>query len=1618
MRNFLIKFWAGIFIPGWLVIALGFLHAETGKKTVSSSEQKPYSSHELLIQFKSDTKRKSPQLLYSGMASGNFQLDSLNARFQLKKVIPLFTYPADSSGAIESGTVPQIFLFKFARVSSLIKLKKSYESLNIVEFAEFNYHYFADHSTSKKSSLLLQSQLERAAQFMDPNHSVIIGIIDTGIDWNWEPLISSLWNNRLEKLDGKDNDANGLIDDILGWNFVDQDLANSFDLSWENRPIDDCGHGTQICQIIAQISNYPASNKERNNKNQLMILKAGALSPAGNIVFTAFALARAIIYAADNGARIINISGNSENSSRLLQQAIDYAANKGCVIIAAAGDKNSNRPHYPAAFENVWAVTATDDNDEKLKESNSGQWIEIAAPGLTNENLSFSDSAKFIAPGTAIAAANVSGLAGLLLSCEDIANSDSLKRRILWSSENIYHKNSGYSGKLGAGRINVLRAINSQHQPNIIVQKLSYHLKNQEQYLLPVDIVPITINIKNLSSVAQDITIKLTTSDPHLNVLTSEITIPLLDYEQEFSKEFYPFTLIINNDYPAEHEAELMVSIETSNDFLLIQAFTFSNQVSLPKNLTVIIDNPPTLKWTGAPEFISYYIYRKEKDQQSYTRITEVPIIDSSYTDPSIKSGIQYFYYVTGIDTSSWESPPSNIVTIELHEDPKFLFYPIQDTLISNEDSIRFSALPQFDNSENYTYHWLLNGETIDSHSNSFFFESYIFKNNSTDTVTITIDDIELDTTITHHWVINLKNIIKTFEINSVFPATDTTLNAGDSLKFHISVNNTDDDSLTFQWQINDKTIEQARDSVLVLFADSLSDTTNLIKVSISNQDTSVTYLWTVYIVPSFPPVTLDQFAFFPNSDTTIYEGDSLNLKIQFINQMDSVKNFQWQVNDEADSFAQQTSYELTPGYFSAGTDTIILFYEIGDSAGSHQWLVKILDRNRAPEILSYFSPTDTTISREDTLILFIAASDPDQDSLSYQWFINRKTDTTAVDSCYTFFKTENGFEPDTISIQITDNDTAIFHQWVVHYFTIQNQAPQIISYSPSLDSLLKQADSVLFRIHCNDPDGDSLRFTWSVNGWIDTSAHDSAYWYHNLDSTLTIDTLIVTITDADTSIKLEWILWAGDIEPEPIKKIITWFPEEDSLMAEDDSLIFRVQNATDSCRFQWKINSRIDTITNDSIFVYHQSADSIAIDTIRVTVFGEDSIFSHEWRIHNFSSTEKKLPLRLVFKPEQDKLIAAADEDSLVFSTQIIEGEFADLKFQWSINNQLDTTAVDTIFSYKPDYFLAAPDTIQLIVSRGDTSISHQWIVKLYQQQTLPGPHLVFPVEGNRVCEEDKFTWENDSTLAQIDSTGDWNYLVQLSKDTTFSSLISTDSCRNSTSIALNALSGFDRISIGKPIYWRVKVFSGFLKASEFSKSGVPFKYYPQFTRLESFYGEKKEDGTIDLFWTTGYQGNCAGFNVYRSESQDDDFEKVNEYLITGQGEYSFPDITSMAGRTYYYKLEDVSNYGKRKFHHTISITAVVPAKFSLTQNYPNPFNARTSFKYEIPSGSHVKVEVCNVLGRKVKTLVNEKKETGFYIVYWDGIDDRGESVVSGIYFYSLITNKGKITRKMVVVR
>ena len=367
-------------------------------------------------------------------------------------------------------------------------------------------------------------------------------------------------------------------------------------------------------------------------------------------------------------------------------------------------------------------------------------------------------------------------------------------------------------------------------------------------------------------------------------------------------------------------------------------------------------------------------------------------------------------------------------------------------------------------------------------------------------------------------------------------------------------------------------------------------------------------------------------------------------------------------------------------------------------------------------------------------------------------------------------------------------------------------------------------------------------------------------------------------------------------------------------------------------------------------------------------------------------------------------------------FFVQLKQGNLSDINIHWFVNHELDEVNSDTCFFFIPDTSTTRIDTITVLISHSDTTIIRNWAIRYEAVLKLPAPVLLYPIEGNRISEFETLRWENDSSLAAIDSTTKWQYVVQLSNDSTFSEIFSTDTC-SITSLPFNELAGFEKISIKAPIYWRVKLFLEQNKISKFINSPLPFYHFPMYVTLENFSGEIKEEGVL-LFWTTSYEANCAGFNVLRSETPDGDFKKINDYLITGQKSYSWIDKTIHAGVTFYYKLEEITINGRQKIHQIISIDLPAPAKYSLSQNFPNPFNSTTSFKYQIPKTTHVLIEVFNILGKKVKTLVDERKDAGYYSVYWDGADDSGENVVSGIYFYIISADKFHATNKMIVVR
>ncbi|MDX8390014.1 MAG: S8 family serine peptidase [Mariprofundaceae bacterium] len=295
---------------------------------------------------------------------------------------------------------------------------------------------------------------------------VVVAVIDTGLDWNHKDFSwKNIWHNPDEIPDnGKDDDHNGFVDDVIGWDFV----ANS------NKPWDDDGHGTFVAGIIAASHNN-IGIAGINKGAKIMVLKA--LNAFGHT--RASNVAQAIFYAADQGAQIINISVGGKHVTQTEQDAINYAHSKGALIIMAAGNEAMDTADYSSGMEHLITVAATDTNNKRLGFSNWGQHVDIAAPGIDILSLRArrtdlmagvpgikytigaayvgEDKRYFRAGGTSFAAPIVAGTASLIWAKYPKLTHSEVKNMLLYSAKDI--ETSGWDQLTGYGLLDARAAL-------------------------------------------------------------------------------------------------------------------------------------------------------------------------------------------------------------------------------------------------------------------------------------------------------------------------------------------------------------------------------------------------------------------------------------------------------------------------------------------------------------------------------------------------------------------------------------------------------------------------------------------------------------------------------------------------------------------------------------------------------------------------------------------------------------------------------------------------------------------------------------------------------------------------------------------------------------------------------------------------------------------------------------------------------------------------------------------------------------------------------------------------------------------------------------------------------
>ncbi|MEW6607011.1 MAG: S8 family serine peptidase [bacterium] len=302
------------------------------------------------------------------------------------------------------------------------------------------------------------------------SEEVVIAILDSGVDLDHPDLKDNIWQNPDEiPGDGIDNDHNGYIDDLNGWDFIN-DLADpqpKFSTSYSLAGIN---HGTIVAGIAAASGNNGQGITGVAWKVKIMSLRVLNSQGMGDNL----SVIKAIDYAIQEKADVINMSFVGTEYSKELEQAIKRAWEKGIVVVAAGGNDTiqegvdlSKISAYPVCYENVIGVAALDKNNKKALFSNYGRCIDISAPGTGiystlvyhPEDKDFTKYYGGYWSGTSLAAPLVAGTAALIKSVNPQLTNGKIRDIILSQVSNIEAANPELAGQLGKGRLNIYQAV-------------------------------------------------------------------------------------------------------------------------------------------------------------------------------------------------------------------------------------------------------------------------------------------------------------------------------------------------------------------------------------------------------------------------------------------------------------------------------------------------------------------------------------------------------------------------------------------------------------------------------------------------------------------------------------------------------------------------------------------------------------------------------------------------------------------------------------------------------------------------------------------------------------------------------------------------------------------------------------------------------------------------------------------------------------------------------------------------------------------------------------------------------------------------------------------------------
>ena len=510
--------------------------------------------------------------------------------------------------SISKAGLDRIFMIKFLSDVDPQHITAKLKKLDVIEWAEPKYVYPVEYIPNdpfySTQYALQKIKAADAWNISTGDTSIVIAIIDTGVDWDHPDLAANIWRNWDEiPGNGMDDDGNGFVDDIRGWDFGGLNGTPDND-PMEDRP----DHGTHVAGDASAVTDNSIGISSIGFRSKIMPVKTirdDLRSPSGT-PFVVYGY-EGIVYAVNNGAQVINCSWGGGGYSLLGQEVINYAIANGSLVVAAAGNNNSSDPFYPASYKNVLSVAATDEGDMKTSFSNYGAGVDISAPGINIYSTWQNDTYRF-GLGTSFASPIAAGLAALVKARFPLYNANQIAEQIRTNCDDINSINPDFINQLGRGRLDAFKSLANVNSKSVraIDVKFSDELPggNGDGALQPGEIIKVACKFVNYLAPTSNLGIYLESSNNFSNVLNGIFIAGSKTTLDTFTNSSSAYTFQISHGVPQNYVLSFNLNILDGSyqDFQRVEVVanpTYSTQSG--NNVSLTITSKGTLAYNDFP---------------------------------------------------------------------------------------------------------------------------------------------------------------------------------------------------------------------------------------------------------------------------------------------------------------------------------------------------------------------------------------------------------------------------------------------------------------------------------------------------------------------------------------------------------------------------------------------------------------------------------------------------------------------------------------------------------------------------------------------------------------------------------------------------------------------------------------------------------------------------------------------------------------------------------------------------------------------------------------------------------------------------------------------------------